>query len=70
MWNPYRQGDISILKKVQRRASRIPTNLKDLPYAERLKIWDITSLEERRTRVDLIQTYKIVNGLESIIKYH
>ena len=29
--NPYRQGDISILKKVQRCASKIPIRLKDLP---------------------------------------
>ena len=30
------------------------------------KIWGITSLEERRAKCDLIQTYKIVKGLESI----
>ena len=29
-------------------------------------IWGIISLEVRRTRADLIQTYKTVNGLESI----
>ena len=69
VWNPYRQGDISILEKVQRRASKIPTRLKNLPYEERLKIWGITSLEERRTRGDLIQTYKTVNGIESIDWY-
>ena len=64
--NPYRLGDIIILEKVQRRASKIPTRLKYLQYKYRLKIWGITSLEERRTKYDLIQTYKIVNGLESI----
>ena len=52
-------------KKVQRCASKIPTSLKGLPYEERLKIWGITSLEKRRTRGNIIQTYKIVNGLES-----
>ena len=62
VWNPYRQGDISILEKVQRRTLKIPTKFKDLPYEERLKIWGITSLEERRTRYDPIQTYKIVYG--------
>ena len=62
-------GDISILEKVQRRASKIPTKLNDLPCEERLKIYGITLLEEMRTRVDLIQTYKIVNGLESIDWY-
>ena len=64
--NPYYHTDISILEKVQRRASKIPFKLKNLPYEERLKIWDITSLQERRTRGDLIQTNKTVNGLESI----
>ena len=39
VWNPYRQGDISILGEVQRRGSKIPTKLKDLHYDERLKIW-------------------------------
>ena len=65
VWNPYLQGDISTLEKVQRHASKIPTNLKDLPYEERLKIWGITSWEARRTRGDLIQTYNIVNDLKS-----
>ena len=37
--NPYRHGGISILDKVQRRASKIPTNLKDLPYEEDLRFW-------------------------------
>ena len=69
VWNPYRQGEISILEKVQRRASKIPTRLRDLRYEENLQKWGITSLEERRTKGDLIQTYKTVNGLESIDWY-
>ena len=60
VWNPYRKGDISTLEKVQRSASKIHTNLKDLPNEQRLKIWDITSLEKRRTRGDLIQTQDTV----------
>ena len=60
---------ISKLEKVKRRASKIPNSLKDSPYEERLKIWCITSLDERRTRGDLIQTYKILNGLESFDWY-
>ena len=67
--NPYRLGDISVLEKVQRRASKIPTRLKDLPYEGMLRIWIVRSLEERRTSGDLINTYKIVNGLESIKWY-
>ena len=48
---------------------KIRNKLEDILYEERLKIWGIASLEERRTRGDLIQTYKIVNGLKSIDWY-
>ena len=49
VWNPYLQGDISILKKVQRRVLKILTKLKDLTNEETPKIWGITSFDERRT---------------------
>ena len=48
-----------VREKVQRSASKIPIRLKDLPYEERLKIWGITPLEERRTRGYLILTHKL-----------
>ena len=32
----------------------------------RLKMWGLTSLEERRKRGDMIQMYKIMHGLEDI----
>merc|ERR1712096_252868 len=34
-----------------------------LPYSERLTTLGLTTLGERRCRGDLIETYKIVNGL-------
>jgi len=63
-WNPYLQSDIDILEKVQKRASRIPSNMKHLDYEKRLEIWGITTLKDRRIRGDLIQAYKVVHGLE------
>ena len=65
VWNSYLQGDISTLEKAQRRASKIPSYLKDLLYEKRLKFWGIKSLEERRTRGDILQRLKNVNGLKS-----
>ena len=50
-------------RESSRVASKIPTKLKDLPCEKRLNIWGITSLEEPETRGDLIQSYKILNGL-------
>lgn len=66
VWSPHLKGDVSALEKVQERATRIPTALRNLPYEERLKAWGLTSLEVRRSRGDLIQLYKNINGLDTI----
>lgn len=40
--------------------------LKGMEYGERLKKLGYTNLEMRRKRGDLIQLYKITNGLEEV----
>lgn len=66
VWNPHLKRDIAALERVQRRATKIPYDHRQLSYEERLKRWNITSLEDRRIRGDLIEMYKIVNGIERI----
>lgn len=67
VWNPHNQGDIEMLEKVQRRASKVPLALKNLPYEDRIRVWGITSLRIRRIRGDLIKMYKVVNDIEKIV---
>ena len=64
VWNPYFQRDIDLIESVQRRATKIVREMKNLEYSERLKRLDLTTLEQRRKRGDLIQIYKMMNGLE------
>lgn len=52
VWNPYRAGDIKKLEKVQRRASKIPRELRNLDYQARLKRLGWSTLEQRRVRGD------------------
>ena len=59
VWNPYAIKDVATLEKVQRRATNIPHLLKHLTYKERLHNLNLTSLEARRERGDLIQLHKI-----------
>lgn len=60
IWNPYFQKDINLLESVQRRATKIPQALRRKSYEDRLKALRLTTLEERRLRGDLIETYKIL----------
>ena len=65
-WSPYYKKDIEKLEQVQRRATRLVPQLRDIPYDDRLKAMNLTTLEERRTRGDAIETYKLLNGLENV----
>jgi hypothetical protein len=66
VWNPYFKKDINLLEGVQRRATKLTKELKNLPYETRLRKLELTTLEKRRERGDLIQMYKIINGLEEV----
>jgi hypothetical protein len=63
VWSPYLKVDISILEKVQRRATKLIPELRSLPYEDRLSIIGLTPLEERRDRGDLKQLFKIINHI-------
>ena len=55
-----------MLEKIQRRATKLIPELRDLRYEERLKECGLTTLETRRLRGDQIEVFKILNGYENI----
>jgi hypothetical protein len=65
-WSPYYVKDRDLIERVQRRFTRMVPGLAKLEYADRLKRLGLWTLEERQTRADLLEVYKIVNGLSSI----
>ena len=70
VWNPHLRKDIEMLEHVQRSATKVPHATRHLQYTERLKLFNITTLEERRTR-DLIQKYTLHKDLKlSTGPYH
>ena len=46
--------------------SRIIPELRHLDYPGRLRILQITTLETRMVRADLLEVFKIINGLDNI----
>jgi len=60
----YLKGDVNHLglEKVQRRAIRLVKGFKKLQYEERLCRLSLTTLQQKRLRGDLIETYNILTG--------
>ena len=51
---------------IQRRATKIIPELRDLTYEKHLKECGLTTLETRRLRGDQTDVFKILNGYENI----
>ena len=51
-WRPYRKNDIDTLARIQRKATKIIPELRNLSYEEHLKERSLTNLETRRLRGD------------------
>ena len=58
VWSPHLQKDVVLIEGVQRRATKLVDNYKELTYKERLKKLDLPTLAFRRQRGDMIQLYK------------
>ena len=69
VWSPYLKKDIECLEKVQR-ATKLEMGLKNKSYPERLTLLHMTLLTKRRTRGNLIQFFRILNGIHSVKKKH
>ena len=66
VWNPYLKKDTEKLENAQHKATKLVANLRNEGYEDGFKILRVTTLETRRKRGDLIQFYKLLNGLEHI----
>jgi hypothetical protein len=45
---------------------KLVTSIKKLPYETRLEKLGLSTLEKRRIRGDLIETFKIINDMENV----
>ena len=64
VWSPNKQKHIDLLEGVQKRATKIVPELRNMTYDKRLESLGLIRLEDRRVRGDMIETYKIMTGKE------
>jgi len=64
-WSPWTKQDIDTLEQVQKRAIKRISGLEGT-YEEKLAKLNLQTLSERRVRQDMIQTYKILNGIDHV----
>ena len=61
-WGPFNMADKRLLERVQRRATRLVSEIRPLPYQERLRVLGLPSLQYRRRRGDMIVMYNLMHG--------
>ena len=65
-WSPSQINDIERLEKVQAKATKMIPSLRNISYERRLTRLNLFSLEKRRLRGQLIETFKILKGINNI----
>ena len=66
VWCPWNAEDIKKLEKIQEKAIKMICGLSSQSYEEKLKELQLESLSDRRKRLDMIQTYKILKGIDNV----
>ena len=66
IWYPRQSKSI---ERVQHRATRLVFKPNTLNYSERMRFLRLPSLKFRRIRGDLIQVYKIMNGMDNLDRH-
>ena len=57
IWNPHLIGDVQVLEKVQKLATKLVPDLRQLTYSDRLAALYLPSLLYRRKRMDMITVF-------------
>ena len=70
IWNPMLKSDVQEIEKIQRRATKLISNISHLSYPDRLRYLKMDSLTFRRRRCDMIQVYRIICKIDNLDMSH
>ena len=66
VWSPWLKRDEEVMEKVQQRFVRLLSDVRGDSYEAKLKSAGLTTLSERRTRGDMIETFKTMRGINRV----
>ena len=66
IWYPQLKYLECEIEKVQKRATKLVSTIKNLEYPERLKKLNLTTLKYRRKRTDILQVFRLFHGIDNI----
>jgi len=66
IWSPWLKKDIVAIEQVQRRATRLIREIRDLSYENRLLSLGLPTLIYRRERADMLQLFKVMKGFDEV----
>ena len=66
VWYPCHKQDSQEFEKVQRRATKLVKNLREMTYPARLRALNLPSLVYRRKLADMLQMYRIVTEIDKL----
>ena len=66
IWHPIYKRQQSSIENTQRRATKILSKIKHMSYKDRLIYLNLPSIKYRQLRNDLIQTFKLMHGIDNI----
>ena len=69
VWSVIWKKEATAIENVQRRATKLVKTIAHLTYQQRLKVLGLPSLEYRRLRNDMVETYKILTGVDKADKH-
>lgn len=67
VWSPSHIGQKNMIEQVQRRATKLVKELKNMKYDQRMEELSLMSTETRRRRGDMILMYKMLNNKLDIV---
>lgn len=66
VWCPYKLKYVEKIERVQRRATKLIPGMKNMSYEDRLRKLSLPTRKFRRYRGDMIQVYKLVQGIYNV----